>query len=295
MQEKNKALAPGLGTFLKLVRFENSLFAGFSVLLSGFLSGDLTGWQPEYFRGFLVIICLAMGIFAVNDYYDRGIDSANKRYDRPLVRGDLAGKTAFGIGMGFLLAAALLSFTLALEAAAFILLSIPVFFLYSHSLKKYFLLKNIIAAYGFSFIIIFGSLLSNAEIEPIILFFAAITFIVGLAFEIMIDIADIPGDRLFGVRTVAVCSSGGSAAKLSAALYAGIMLLDPLPFFFNIDQRLYRDWIFLVLILIPFLSYLFLCRGLLRARSAKKVLYMRKRTLKVMQLGSLAYLAGVLI
>ena len=143
--------------------------------------------------------------------------------------------------------------------------------------------------------IIFGSLLSDTEIEPIILFFAAITFIVGLAFEIMIDIADIPGDRLFGVRTVAVCISEGSAAKLSAALYAGIMLLDPLPFFFNIDPRLYRDWLFLVLVLIPVLSYLFLCRGLLRDRSAKKVLYMRKKTLTVMQLGSLGYLAGVLL
>jgi geranylgeranylglycerol-phosphate geranylgeranyltransferase len=295
MPEKNKFLAPWLGIFLELVRFENSLFAGFSVLLSGVLSGDLTGWQPEYFKGFFVIMCLAMGVFAVNDYYDRGIDRANKRYDRPLVRGDLSGKTAFSIGTGFLLASALLSFTLVSRAADFVLLSIPVFFLYSHSLKKYFLLKNIIAAYGFSFVIIFGSLLSDTEVEPLILFFAAITFIVGLAFEIMIDIADVPGDRSFGVRTVAVCSSGGSAAKLSAALYAGIVLLDPLPFFVNMDPRLYRDWLFLVLVLIPVLSYLFLCRALLRDQSTKKVLELRKKTLTVMQLGSLAYLTGVLL
>ncbi len=295
MPEKNKSLAPRLGTFLKLVRFENSLFAGFSVLLSGVLSGDLTGWQPEYFRGFFVIVCLAMGVFAVNDYYDFRIDKANKRYERPLVREELSGKTAFGIGMGFLLASALLSLTLASKAAGFVLMSIPFFFLYSHSLKKYFLVKNIIAAYGFSFGIIFGSLLSDPEIEPIILFFAAITFIVGLAFEIMIDIADVPGDSRFGVRTLAVCRSGSSAAKLSVALYAGIMLLDPLPFFVNMDPRLYRDWFFLALILIPVLSYLFLCRALFRDQSAKKILDLRKKTLTIMQLGSLAYLTGVLI
>lgn len=294
MAEKNKALASGLGIFLELVRFENSLFAGLSVLLSGVLSGDLTGWQPEYFRGFLIIVCLAMGVFAVNDYYDRGIDSANKRYDRPLVREELSGKMAFRIGLGFLLAAALLSLTLDFRASVFLSLSIPVFFLYSHSLKRYFLLKNIIAAYGFSFVIIFGSLISDSELEPIILFFAAITFIVGLAFEIMIDIADVPGDRSFGVRTVAVCRSGSSAAKLSAALYAGIVVLDPLPFFVNMDPRLYRDWLFLVLILVPVLSYIFLCRVLLRDQSAKKVLGLRKKTLTIMQLGSLAYLTGVL-
>ncbi|HII00903.1 TPA: hypothetical protein HA351_04380 [Methanosarcinaceae archaeon] len=154
MQEKNKALAPGLGTFLKLVRFENSLFAGFSVLLS------------------------------------------------------------------------------------------------------------------------------DAEIEPIILFFAAITFIVGLAFEIMIDIADVPGDRRFRVRTVAVCRSGSSAAKLSTALYAGIMLLDPLPFFVNMNPRLYRDWIFLALALVPVLSYLFLCRVLLRTSPQKKSFTLEERPLR---------------
>ncbi|AKB25545.1 (S)-2,3-di-O-geranylgeranylglyceryl phosphate synthase [Methanosarcina sp. MTP4] len=295
MPEKNNSLAPGLGTFLNLVRFENTLFAGFSVLLSGVLSGDLTGWQPEYFRGFFVIVCLAMGVFAVNDYYDFRIDKANKRYERPLVREELAGKTAFGIGMGFLLASALLSLTLASKAAGFVLMSIPFFFLYSHSLKKYFLVKNIIAAYGFSFGIIFGSLLSDPEIEPIILFFAVITFIVALAFEIMIDIADVPGDLRFGIRTLAVCRSKSSAAKLSVTLYAGIILLDPLPFFVNMDPRLYRDWFFLALILIPVLSYLFLCRALLRDQSAKKILDLRKKTLTIMQLGSLTYLTGVLI
>ena len=55
--------------------------------------------QPEYFLGFLVSICLAMGIFAVNDYYDFGIDTFNRRYDRPLARGGLQRKMALRKGL----------------------------------------------------------------------------------------------------------------------------------------------------------------------------------------------------
>jgi len=56
----------------------------------------------------------------------------------------------------------------------------------SYFLKKHFLLKNIVAAFGFFAVILFGALLSDTDVETPVLYFAAITFIAAFAFEIMI-------------------------------------------------------------------------------------------------------------
>jgi len=45
----------------------------------------------------------------------------------------------------------------------------------SYSLKKHFLLKNIVAAFGFFAVILFGALLSYTDVAALILYFAAIT------------------------------------------------------------------------------------------------------------------------
>ncbi|MDD3245476.1 MAG: hypothetical protein PHF18_01165 [Methanosarcina sp.] len=64
----------------------------------------------------------------------------------------------------------------------------------SYSLKKHFLLKNIVATFGFFSVILFGPLLSDTDVEALVLYFAAIT----------------------------------------TCLYAGVVFLDPLPFFVNL-------------------------------------------------------------
>ena len=143
--------------------------------------------------------------------------------------------------------------------------------------------------------IFLGSLVSDAALELLIVYFAIMGFIVGLAFEIMLDIGDVEGEKTLGLKTLAVKFGVESAAKLSIALYIVIMVLDPLPFFIMIDSRLHLDYVFLFLVCIPVISYFFISRSLMKDQSKSRIFQLKNKIFVTMQIGSIAYLIGVLL
>lgn len=182
-----------LGTvkaFLRLIRLEYSIFSAAGVLISGILAGDLTGFQTEFILAFLVVFFTAAGAFALNDYYDYETDKMNERYDRPLILGLLSRKIAVVTGIISFSIVLFLSVYLNTPTRILVLISLFPFILYNVGLKKIILIKNFIIAYAFVVTILGGSLVTDATLEPLIVYFAIMGFIVGIAFEIMIDIGD---------------------------------------------------------------------------------------------------------
>ena len=281
--------------FLKLIRIELCLFGTIGFFVSGILAGDLIGFQLEYIVGFLIIFVSEAGAFAINDYIDYEIDVKNKRSDRPLVLGLISRKSA--------LITAILLFTINLILILFLngvalflaLISIPAFYIYSLGLKKLVIVKNVLIAYSYAGTILFGSLVTDAGLEPIIIYFAFMGFIVGLGSEIMFDIADVEGDKELGINSIPNKFGLKTAAKVSVVFYAIIVIMDPLPFFVLLDSRLYLDPLFLLLILIPVISYVFLSISLLKNQTKENTLKLRKLIFVIMQVGVLSYLIGVLI
>jgi geranylgeranylglycerol-phosphate geranylgeranyltransferase len=284
-----------LGAFFKLIRIEYSLFAAFGVIIGGLLAGDLVGLQLEYVVAFFIIFFCATGNFAFNDYYDYEVDKRNQRTDRPLVVGLLTKRTALIAGIVSFIMLILLSLLLNTVAMSLVLASLPIFFLYNAWLKKVFLVKNIVIAYAFVVTILLGSLVSDAILEPLIIYFATMGFIVGLGYEIMIDIGDVTGDKAVDVSTLATEHGTKTAAQVSVIIYALIMLMDPLPFLVNIDSRLHFDYVFLLSILIPVISYFFISRSLLKDQSKNNIFRLKKRVYLTMQVGCVAYLVGVFL
>ena len=281
--------------FLKLIRIELCLFGTIGFFVSGVLAGDLIGFQLEYFVGFLIIFISEAGAFAINDYIDYDIDIKNNRSDRPLVLGLISRKTALITAIILLIIDLMLVLFLNNVAAFLALISIPSFYIYSLGLKKKILVKNLLIAYSYTGTIIFGSLVTDAILEPIIIYFALMGFIVGLGSEIMFDIADVEGDKELGINTIPNKFGLKTAAKVSVVLYLIIIVMDPLPFFILIDSRLYFDSFFLILILIPVISYIFLSISLLKNQTKENTLKLRKLIFVIMQVGVLSYLIGVLI
>ena len=281
--------------FLKLIRIEICLFGTIGFFVSGILAGDLIGFQLEYLVGFLIIFISEAGAFAINDYIDFEIDIKNSRSDRPLVLGLISKKSALVIAI--ILLAINLILILFLNGIALILalISIPAFYIYSLGLKKLVIVKNILIAYSYAGTILFGSLVTDAILEPIIIYFALMGIIVGLGSEIMFDIADVEGDKELGVNSIPNKFGVKSAAKVSVVFYFIIIIMDPLPFFVLIDSRLYLDPLFLVLILIPVISYVFLSISLLKNQTKENTLKLRKLIFVIMQVGVLSYLIGVLV
>ena len=281
--------------FLKVIRIELCLFGTIGFFVSGILAGDLNGFKVEYLLGFLIIFLSEAGSFAINDYIDYEIDKNNKRSDRPLISGSLTRKTALITAVVMLLINLVLVLFLNIVALILALVSIPIFYIYSLGLKKMILVKNILIAYSYTGTIIFGSLVTDAILEPIIIYFALMGFIVGLGSEIMYDIADVEGDKDLGINTIPHKFGLKSAASISAVCYLIIIIMDPLPFFILIDSRLYFDPLFLILILIPVISYAFLSISLLKNQTKENTLKLRKLIFVIMQVGVLSYLIGVLV
>lgn len=282
-------------TFLKLIRIDYSLFGASGVFLSGLLAGDLHGFQREYSMAFFVVFLSAVGSFAFNDYYDFEVDKRNRRHDRPLVLGSLSKKVALITGLVSFSLVLLLSLFLNSLALFLVLVSLTFFFLYNLGMKKMILFKNIVIAYAYVATILFGSLVSDAIVEPLIVYFAAMGFIVGLAFEIMLDIGDVEGDKELGIETLSTRFGIETAAQISVVLYAAIMILDPLPFITMIDPRLFMDFVFSFLIFIPVVSYFFISKSLMKDQSKSRIFQLKKRVFITMQAGSIAYLIGVLL
>lgn len=281
--------------FLKLIRIELCVFGTIGFFVSGILAGDLVGFQTEYLLGFLIIFLSEAGAFAINDYFDYEIDKNNNRRDRPLVLGLISRRTALVTAIVLLLIVIILSLFLNNIATIIALISVPIFYIYSMGLKKKVLIKNLLIAYSYVVTILFGSLVSDALLEPIIVYFAIMGFIVGLGSEIMFDIADVEGDKKLGINTIPNKFGLKTAAVISVILYSIIIVMDPLPFFIFIDSRLYFDLLFLILILIPVISYVFLSVSLLKNQSKENTLKLRKLIFVIMQIGTLTYLVGVLI
>ncbi len=281
--------------FLKLIRIELCLFGTIGFFVSGILAGDLIGFQIKYLIGFLIIFISEAGAFAINDYIDFEVDKSNKRSDRPIFLGLITRKTAIITAVALLLTDLILVLFLNLVASILALISIPIFYVYSLGLKKKILIKNLLIAYSYSGTILFGSLVTDSILEPIIIYFALMGFIVGLGSEIMFDIADVEGDKELGINTIPNKFGVKAAAKGSVILYSIIIVMDPLPFFVLIDSRLYFDPLFLILILIPVISYVFLSISLLKNQTKENSLRLRKLIFVIMQVGVLAYLIGVLV
>ena len=281
--------------FFKLIRLDYSLFSGTGIFLSGLLAGDLHGFQLEYIAAFFIVFLSAVGSFSFNDYYDFDVDKRNRRYDRPLVSGLLSRKVALITGLASFSLILLLSLFLNSLALFLVLVSLPLFFLYNLGVKKMILIKSILIAYAYVATILFGSLVSDAILEPIIVYFAAMGFIVGLAFEIMLDIGDVKGDKELGIETLSTRFGMKTAALTSVVLYTLIMIPDPFPFITMIDPRRYLDYVFLFLIFIPVVSYFFTSKSLMNDQSKSSIFQLKKKVFVTMQMGSIAYLIGVLL
>jgi len=281
--------------FLKLIRFGVSLFGCIGLFISGVLAEDLVGFQVEYLIAFFIVFISASGAFALNDYYDYEVDKTNNRRDRPLVTGLISRRTALITAISSLLIVISLSLLLKLAAMILVMISVPLFYIYSICLKKKLYVKNLLIAFSYLSTIFLGSLISDSYLEPLIIYFAIMGFIVGLANEIMFDIADVKGDYELGIKTISTKYGIKQAAQISTILYIVIIVLDLLPFFVKIDQRLYLDYLFLILILIPVISYIILSISLLKKQTSENILKLKNIVFLIMQIGTISYLIGVLI
>jgi 4-hydroxybenzoate polyprenyltransferase len=253
--------------FLKLIRFPNLLILAFTqyairwAMLAPFLEArryELGGFfqlkfQISEFDFFLLVfstVLIAAAGYIINDYFDVRIDEVN----RPAT--NLVGKTikrrvAMVTHMAFNIVGVLIGLWISwkydvFRAGSFIFIAAPaLLWFYSTSLKRQFLIGNIIIALLSGLIPLVGVIfelmtiavsMQKAELSPEIIqrmnliipaYFAIgyslFAFLVTLIREIVKDIEDYEGDMEYGCKTLPIVLGISKAKSAVIALCIGLL------------------------------------------------------------------------
>lgn len=282
-----------LKAYLDLVRPEQGLILAASFVVSLLIAGGGMPLPGLLVAGVVSITAAQMGAFALNDYFDVGVDLHNQRLDRPLVRGDLAPGEALAVsGASFAVSILASLFLNHLGASIVILFLILLSIFYDYRLKEFGLLGNLYIAFTMAAPFLFSSVLFSGP--PILLLFAATVFVAGLGREIMIGIPDAKGDALREVKTVARVYGEKSARGAATILYLGAILLFLAPLLLQLNLAYYLNPVYAVLVVPLAAILLYVCTCLLVSSDVKVIGRAGELVLMVLAVALLTYLLPVL-
>ncbi|MDI9646370.1 MAG: UbiA family prenyltransferase [Archaeoglobales archaeon] len=277
-----------LKSYWELFRLEHGLMYGLAVLVGVFVSDTNYSNLQKIIFAYLTAVLLQASTFALNDSFDYEVDIKNKRFDRPLVRGEISKRGA--------LISSVLLFPLGLFTALLISLESFIFatavsvagVLYDVKLKEFGIAGNIYVAFSMAAPFIFGSIVALDSIYSMATILAMIAFFSGLGREIMKGIEDVEGDKLRNVRSVAIVKGENFASRLSAYFYLLAVLLSFLP----VLNPEYLDFKYLIPVAIADLMFFDASAKLLRGAKKESIPKFRKKTLFAMLFGLVGFLLG---
>jgi len=246
--------------------------------------------------GFFTAFFIQAGTFALNDYCDLETDIANHRLDRPLVRGALTKELAFGIAciataLGILSSVVLtmLHGGLTLFLVALLLAALGI--LYDIKIKELFAVGNLYIAFTMAVPFIYGGLIAG-DIGEGLLILSFIALLAGLGREVMKDIADIEGDAIRDVRSIARVYGIEEAKKVVTASSSLAVGLSVVPFFLP-STPYYLNPIFIILVSGTDIIFAHTINELWKQHVNYEQL--RKETLVAIAIGLLAFICGAIL
>jgi len=281
----------------QLMRLEHGVMIGLAILVGAVIAQKTFPAVDKFILTFFTALFLEASTFALNDYYDLQIDRANKRMDRPLVRGDLAPKTAVYLFLVLFPLGILCSYFVNLTCFFIALITALFAIVYDAVLKKIKLLGNFFIAYVMAIPFVFGGaavVSRNAfslNVNPAIIIIALIAFLAGAGREIMKDVQDFEGDKEKGVRSFPRYVGIRASNSIAAVFYLFAIALSFLPFSLPAYNQYYQN--------IYYLGVVVVCDTMLLSTSLQLIIkrkvnmrYHRKFSLIALFIGLLAFLVG---
>ena len=213
---------------VELTRPGNVLAAGVLTFIGAFVVGGLAAPLPTAFAVLATGLATGGGN-AINDYFDREIDSIN-RPDRPIPRGAVAPRAALAFSLALFAAAIGLTLLLPPIAVAIAVINLLALIAYTEVFKGLPGVGNALVAYLTGSTFLYGGAAVGGDLTTVLVLFvlaAAAT----MAREIVKDIEDIEGDREEGLNTLPIAVGERAALGVAAAFVAAAMLASPIPYF----------------------------------------------------------------
>ena len=278
-----------LKEYLKLVRIEHAFMLSFAVLVAETIaSGKFPSLTFPVLLSLLVPFFIEMAAFAENDYIDIKTDVANRKKDRPLVKGTIRPHNAMRLAyacyaIGVLLAL-LINITCFGIALVFALLSSA----YNRKLKDLPVLGNLYIALTMAIPFIFGNFVIYPTLQPIPVALAMLGFLSGFGREVIKSIQDMEGDRLARrSETLPLLIGKKYAALLAAFVFVDFVFFSILPFYFGLKPGIVP----VGLVLAADLSFFYMALRLQSNQSPRFLEQARKLSLVSMAVG----LAGIFL
>ncbi|MHA1973062.1 MAG: UbiA family prenyltransferase [Candidatus Hodarchaeales archaeon] len=208
---------------------------------------------PGLILGLIATMLLTFAIQSINDFYDVETDKANKRFDRPIARGDLTSDYVLKItSVLFVVAILIIAFLVIYYRVTIFLLVFAIFSVglgwgYNY-VKRTGFLGNIWVALGYVAPLFIGFFLlkPSSEVSIQISFIVLITtFFLATGREIVKDIQDYEGDLQSNLNSLAVKLGPKKAGIVAAFFFSLVFLTTSLTGVF-----IYKNIIFCFFILI---------------------------------------------
>jgi geranylgeranylglycerol-phosphate geranylgeranyltransferase len=246
--------------------------------------GKLPGIREAIF-GFLTASLMMAGTMVANDIYDVEIDKVNSP-QRPLPSGTV--KTRDAIVFAVALSAAAIGFSVLLGLWTFLtaLLALALMVYYNTKGKKTGLIGNAVVSFNVALPFFYGGLAVNS-LRPLLFIFSVVAFLANFAREVAKGIADVKGDSLRQVRTLAVVQGPKVAGLASAGLFVTAILLSFLPPFL---ERI--SWLYFPPVIVADVGFLYSAYRLVSNQTPENVRAVKGHVLLWMLLGLVGFLLG---
>ncbi len=274
----------------ELCRLEHGFMYAFGVISGMVVASGLNFSLRDAVLGMLAAIFLQASGFALNDYADYEVDVANRRLDRPLVRGELSRRTALIVSVVFLPFGLISAYMISFNAFVFALAVTVLGYLYDLKLKEFGFAGNVYIAFSMAVPFLFGSVVARNTISGPVMLLALIAFLSGIGREVMKGIEDVEGDALRNVRTVARVFGIKTAVRFSVLLFLTAVAMSFIP---PIVYRRFMNPAYAVPVAITDAMLVHTCVKLLKAEDARKIIRkLRKETLVALSFGLLGFVFG---
>jgi geranylgeranylglycerol-phosphate geranylgeranyltransferase len=265
---------------------------GFAVFIGTLLANpqlDLSWLNILY--GFLTGFTFCAAAMVINDYYDRKIDAINEP-QRPIPNGTIKPKEA----LAFMVMLIIMGFVFALLVAPNGLLcfvvaatSLGITATYLTVGKRSGLPGNFLVSACVAIPFIYGSVTAIGTVGLNVMLFASMAFFSNMGREITKGIVDVKGDKVEGVKTLAVRSGEKVAAYAAVGFFMFAVVLTPVTWFLGLVGILFVPFVLVTDVGLIVCSVLLLLNP-----SREKARKIKNIVLLLFLIGLLAYLFGVL-
>jgi len=273
--------------YIKLMRPVNGVMASVAAVIGLLITSRLSP-NVDVIKVALLFastFLLSSSSMVMNDYFDREVDAVNQP-QRPIPSGEVGPERALALSIALIVVGLALSPLISFEAFAIAVLACAVFTAYNWKLKKYGLVGNACVSLCVALTFVYGAS-ATGSITGIALLFSAIAFLANMSREVVKGIADVEGDRVRGVRTLAISHGPRIAAEVAYAFMVSAVALSFAPIGLG-----YVNWLYLPVILVADAGLLASSLMALSSPTPEGAVKSKKLMLVFMGLALMAFMMG---